>query len=107
MAIADQKAGHDLGFINMALYLTAINKKSYAADFHDITSGNNSVVEDVAVTGFNASPGWDATTGLGSPVADQLVNALMSAVSAADGKTASQTAGPSGNHSGHGHMFNH
>jgi len=107
VAIADQKAGHDLGFINMALYLTAINKKSYAADFHDITSGNNSVVEDVAVTGFNASPGWDATTGLGSPVADQLVNALMNAVSAADGKTASQTAGPSGNHSGHGHMFNH
>ena len=108
VAIADQKAGHSLGFINMALYLNAINKKTYATDFHDITSGNNSVVENgVAVTGYNAGPGWDATTGLGSPVADQLVNALMSAVSAADGRTASQIAGPNGDHSGHGHVFTH
>jgi subtilase family serine protease len=107
VAMADQKAGHDLGFINMALYLLASNKKTYNADFHDITSGNNSVVEDVAVAGFNAGPGWDAATGLGSPAADQLINILMNSVSAADAKTASQTAGPSGNHSGHGHVFTH
>jgi subtilase family serine protease len=108
VAIADQKAGHDLGFINMALYLTTSNKKAYAADFHDVTVGNNTVVENgVTLTGFNAGTGWDAATGLGSPVADQLVNALMSAVSAADGKTASQTAGPTGNHSGRGHVFTH
>jgi subtilase family serine protease len=108
VAIADQKAGHDLGFINMALYLNAINKKAYAANFHDVTVGSNSVVENgVTVTGFNAGKGWDAATGLGSPVADKLVNALMNAVSAGDGRTASQTAGPSGNHSGHGHVFTH
>jgi subtilase family serine protease len=108
VAIADQKAGHALGFINMALYLTSINKKAYAANFHDVTVGNNSVVENgVSVTGFNAGKGWDAATGLGSPVADQLVNALMNAVSAGDGRTASQTAGPSGDHSGHGHVFTH
>ena len=91
----------------MALYLIAADKKAYAADFFDITSGNNSVVEDVAVTGYNAGPGWDATTGLGSPAADLLVNALIKAVSASDGKQAAQTAGPSGNHSGHGHAFTH
>ena len=107
VAIADQKAGHDLGFINMALYLLATNKKTYTADFHDITSGNNSVVEDVAVTGFDAGPGWDAATGLGSPAADQLVNSLIKMVSAADAITASKTAGPGGNHSGHGRVFTH
>ncbi len=107
VAIADQKAGHDLGFINMALYLLGANKKTYSGDFHDTTSGNNSVVEDVAVTGFNAGPGWDAATGLGSPAADQLVNALVKVVAAGDALTASQIAGPSGNHSGHGHVFTH
>jgi subtilase family serine protease len=107
VAMADQKAGHDLGFINMALYLLASNKKTYAADFHDITSGNNSVVEDVAVTGFNAGPGWDAATGLGSPAADRLVNVMVKTVSNGDALTAAQTAGPSGNHSGHGHAHAH
>jgi len=33
--------------------------------FHDITSGNNSVPN--VVQGYNAEPGWDACTGLGSP----------------------------------------
>jgi subtilase family serine protease len=107
VAIADQKAGHNLGFINPALYLLALNKKLYSADFHDITSGNNSVVEDVAVTGYNAGPGWDATTGLGSPAADQLVNILVKTVSATDAKLGSQTAGPSGNHTGHGRVYTH
>ncbi|HVM70795.1 MAG TPA: S53 family peptidase [Anaerolineales bacterium] len=106
-AIADQKAGHDLGFINPALYQIAKDKKAYKADFLDITSGNNSVTLDVAITGYNAGAGWDATTGLGSPVADQLVNALIKTVSANDGKLGSQTSGPSGNHSGSGHFFNH
>ncbi len=34
-------------------------------DFHDITSGNNS--------GFSAGPGYDLTTGIGTPIANQLV----------------------------------
>src|SRR5260370_15713192 len=36
MAIADQMAGHPLGFINPALYKLAASS-SYAQDFHDIT----------------------------------------------------------------------
>ena len=107
VAMADQKAGHDLGFINNALYLLAGNAKTYSATFHDITIGNNSVVEDVSVTGFNAGPGWDAATGLGSPIADQLANALVKTVAAGDASQASQTSGPSGNHSGNGHVFTH
>jgi len=96
-AIADQKARHDLGFINSALYEIGGSSKTYAAALHDITSGNNSVVECVAydtpdsctsfvsVTGYNAGKGWDATTGLGTPKADQLVSYLIKYVSPSDG----------------------
>jgi len=85
MAIADQKARHDLGFINSALYEIGSSSKTYAAALHDITSGNNSVVEDVAVTGYNAGKGWDAPTGLGTPKVDQLVSYLIKDVSPLDG----------------------
>ena len=40
-----------------------------ASDFHDITSGYN---------GFNAGPGYDEVTGLGSPIANLLVPDLAS-----------------------------
>ncbi len=77
IAIADQKAGRDLGFINAGLYLySLLPSRYYGTLFHDVTSGKNSVVEfdsnnnPVTIAGFNAGPGWDATTGLGSPRAD-------------------------------------
>jgi subtilase family serine protease len=82
-AIADQKAGHALGFINLRLYLIGLFNKTYAASFFDVTSGSNSAVEydnsnnPVTVQGFNAGLRWDATTGLGSPKADRLVNNLI------------------------------
>jgi hypothetical protein len=46
-----------------ALYATSSN------DFHDITKGSNG--------GFNAGPGYDEVTGLGSPVANLLVPDLI------------------------------
>ncbi len=111
VAIADQKAGRDLGFINWALYLYSLSPKKYAALFHDITSGNNSVTEldasnnPVSITGFNAGTGWDATTGLGSPFADQLVNFLTKYTSDKDAKQAVADSTPSTNgHFGH-HTF--
>jgi subtilase family serine protease len=88
LAIADQKAGYDLGFINTALYHIGQAPPHYSASFFDVTSGNNSVVENVAVQGFNAGLGWDATTGLGSPTTDQLVNYLLQFVSPGDGVAA-------------------
>ena len=48
------------------------------ADFHDITSGGNGT--------FNAGPGYDEVTGLGSPVANLLVPGLVG-----DGTTATAT----------------
>ncbi len=90
-AIADQKAEGRLGFLNKALYNIAESDRRYASTFHDITSGNNSVTEldssnsPVPIQGFNAGPEWDPTTGLGSPIANQLVDNLIKFVSDDDG----------------------
>ena len=57
-----------LGFVNPLLY--AIYASTPAA-FNDVVSGDNQCTESAcpcpAKTGFNAAPGWDATTGLGTP----------------------------------------
>lgn len=79
MAIADQMAGHPLGFINPALYKLA-NSPHYAQDFRDITQGNNSVdTNGTVVQGYNATTGWDAITGWGSPNAVNLLPDLIAA----------------------------
>jgi subtilase family serine protease len=76
MADADQMAGHDLGFVNPALYRIA-RTPLYAQAFHDVTTGNNTVVINGATyTGYQAGPGWDPVTGLGSPNAATLVPIL-------------------------------
>jgi subtilase family serine protease len=78
MAIANQMAGHPLGFINPALYKLAVSS-SYAQDFFDITTGDNT--NRVAnVTGYPAVPGWDPVTGLGSPNAEKLIPDLIAAM---------------------------
>lgn len=77
-AIADQMAGHPLGFLNTALYQIAGSAR-YTQDFHDITVGNNSVSGAVNVQGYNAVPGWDAITGLGSPNAVNLLPDVITA----------------------------
>jgi subtilase family serine protease len=74
VAIADQIAGHGLGLINPTLYAIASNPSSYAADFYDVTTGNNQA--DSSVPGYPATPGWDPVTGLGTPNAANLVPAL-------------------------------
>jgi hypothetical protein len=43
--------------------------------FHDITQGNNDVVEIGG--GFDTGNGWDPVTGLGSPDAAQLLPTLV------------------------------
>jgi subtilase family serine protease len=76
MALADQLAGHDLGFVNPALYHIA-RSPVYGRAFHDVTMGNNTVVINRATyTGYQAGPGWDPVTGLGSPDAAVLVPIL-------------------------------
>src|SRR5207247_7230760 len=71
VAMADQIAGHNLGFINPALYRLANNIATYKADFYDVTRGNN---------GYAASIGWDAVTGLGTPDAAKLIPDLIAEV---------------------------
>ena len=112
-AIADQKAGHRLGFLNAALYLWTLIPSKYNSLFHDITTGNNSAMEfdsdnnPVTITGFSAGTGWDAATGLGSPKADALVNFLTKFASPNDGNQAIQdTELPSSNRHGQ-HRMSH
>lgn len=60
--INDKRIGRGkgpVGFINPALYSSL-----FADSFHDITSGNN---PGCNTTGFEAVPGWDPVTGLGTP----------------------------------------
>jgi subtilase family serine protease len=80
MAIADQMAGHALGFINPAIYQIGTSVK-YAQDFRDVTSGNNSVYDQsgaLIVQGYQARRGWDPVTGWGVPIADHLIPDLIS-----------------------------
>ncbi|HLY31269.1 MAG TPA: peptidase S53, partial [Ktedonobacterales bacterium] len=76
-AIADQMAGHPLGFLNPKLYKIAASSK-YAQDFNDITTGNNNNT-DQGVQGYSATTNWDAVTGLGTPNAANLLPDLISA----------------------------
>src|SRR5438309_3848432 len=71
VAIADQMAGRDLGFINPALYAIANNPAKYAADFYDPFQNSNGA--------WSASKGWDAVTGLGTPNAAKLIPDLIAA----------------------------
>lgn len=78
-AIANQMAGHSLGYLNPALYTVAAGA-NYSRDFHDITVGNNSTNDKgVSVTGYDAVAGWDPITGLGTPNAQYLLPDLIAA----------------------------
>jgi kumamolisin len=69
IAVANQQLGTTVGLIQPAIYAT----KS-ASGFRDITEGNNGA--------FSAGPGWDACTGLGSPIASKLIPLLAPSGSA-------------------------
>jgi subtilase family serine protease len=80
IALADQEAGHPLGFVNPAIYRIAHGPLDHQA-FHDITAGNNTVVltsasPPVTITGYQAGPGWDPVTGWGTPDARVLIPLL-------------------------------
>jgi subtilase family serine protease len=76
IAVANQMAGHPLGFINPGLYKVAMSNK-YNQDFHDITVGDNS---SNGVQGAPAVTGWDASSGLGSPNVANLLPDLIAAL---------------------------
>ncbi len=75
-ALADASpacAGAPLGFAGPALYRAAAG--GYAADFHDVTTGDN---DFTGTSGgrWPAGPGYDLASGLGTPNAGPLVAAL-------------------------------
>lgn len=72
IAAADQARGQALSSAQALslLYGLAGNSSSYAASFHDITSGSN-------LAGA-ATRGYDPVTGLGSPIANAIVSAASS-----------------------------
>jgi hypothetical protein len=81
-ALLSQRAGARLGNLNPLLY--ALGAAQYgtvgapvsgSGPFHDVTTGTNTVP---GVTGFDAGPGYDAVTGLGSPDVTALANVLGS-----------------------------
>jgi subtilase family serine protease len=77
MALADQYAHHDLGFVTPAIYRIA-RSPSYHKAFHDITTGNNilNMPYPAVPAGYKAAPGWDPVTGWGSSGAQVLVPLL-------------------------------
>ena len=77
--LADDYAGGDLGLLDPSLYRILSNATEYAADFHDITTGNN---------GYAAGTGWDPVTGIGTPRVDALVTDLAAGGALAGGNLA-------------------
>ena len=66
VAVANQQLGTSVGFLQPALYAAKT-----AGAFNDILQGNNGA--------FAAGPGWDACTGLGTPMAEKLIPLLSAA----------------------------
>jgi subtilase family serine protease len=83
VAIADQAAHHDLGWLNPTLYALGDNSRS---GISDVTAGNNSVSgtqalppvagQTFSVQGFDAAPGYDLASGLGTANGPRLVGEL-------------------------------
>ncbi len=66
IAVSNQQNGKSAGFLQPLIYAA----KSASA-FNDIVSGNNG--------SFSAGPGWDACTGLGSPIGSKIIALLAAA----------------------------
>jgi len=64
IALINESVGKPAGLINPLLY----QNSSTAGDFNDVTSGNNGA--------YSAGLGWDACTGLGSPIGAQVAAVL-------------------------------
>jgi subtilase family serine protease len=75
IALADQYAGRNLGWVNPVIYRIARGAQYHKA-FHDVTNGDSTMLLPRLVAGYGAAPGWDAVTGWGSPDAEVLVPLL-------------------------------
>jgi subtilase family serine protease len=71
----------NVGFLAPKVY--PILSSGYAANFHDITSGNNG--------GFSAGTGYDEVTGIGTPIGDTLATTLVGSGGGTGGNTVTVT----------------
>jgi kumamolisin len=69
IALLSQAKGKKVGFLNPFLYASAGK-----GVVKDVTSGTNAILH--TVKGYNAGPGWDACTGLGTPDGTAILNNL-------------------------------
>jgi kumamolisin len=78
-AVADQVTGQNLGLAAPLLYRVLRNEggASYAHSFHDIMSGSNGA--------YSAGPGYDMTSGVGTPIWSGLFADLQALASPAQG----------------------
>ncbi len=65
-----------LGAVNPVLY-SIYHSARYSADFHDITVGDNQLVD--TPVGFSTGTGYDLASGIGTPIVDQLIVDLAAA----------------------------
>jgi len=76
VALVNQAHGSSVGYINQAIYELG-QSNLYSSAFHDITVGNNTDSPGVTQNGFLAGPGWDPTTGWGTPDVSNFVNDIQ------------------------------
>ena len=88
--IAQLAGSTRLGSFNPLIYGLA-NSQYSAAGFHDVTVGNNNFN---GVTGFNAGPGYDQTTGWGTVDFNTFANAAKSWIAGSATPTATSTGTP-------------
>jgi kumamolisin len=69
VALLNQAKGKNAGLLQPILYAP-----TNAAAVKDVTQGTNAIAPNVP--GYNAGPGWDACTGLGTPDGTVLLNLL-------------------------------
>ena len=59
----NQEKGTRMGWVNWAIYNVFL-AEGYSSDFYDVTVGSNGL--------YNAVPGYDNVTGIGSPIGQAL-----------------------------------
>jgi kumamolisin len=92
IALINQQTGKTAGLVNPILY-------GAPSAFHDITQGNNGA--------FSAGPGWDACTGLGSPIGTSVAQAIAAAESGTGSSGGGSGTGSGGTGSGKGGSGKH
>jgi subtilase family serine protease len=112
VALANEVRGKrgmpSLGIATPQLWLLARDRSSYRKDFHDIIVGSNALGgPGSGLPGFDARPGYDFATGLGTPEVSRLLKDLSGRDgnrSGSDGEGGSQQQG--GDNNGNGNNGN-